>query len=265
MRSRLRKIVLIVMAMLICVSDFTMQAYADELVVTEYEEENIENLYVDDSDGAYLEEELIVQDEEVTTVPLLDELSEEVCDYESNQEIMIEFGDDAEDILQQVNCCTDNALRYEYEELFLQSEDSSLEVSDEYKFETMLVVDCSASMSENDPFYADFTYGLATNITARKNICKEFYTRVSNLNKQEVVFFNNGGSILAKLGSSKTELNNTLNSICHCYNSNISVALERALNELISSGEEDTIKSIVLLSDGGADYEDVLYLMTRIF
>ncbi len=120
-------------------------------------------------------------------------------------------------------------------------------------FETVLVVDCSGSMGKSDATYADFTYGLRVS-TRRKDICEAFFRRADETNKQGVVFFNNGGSVLAGLGSAKAQLNNTLGMICNSYNTNISTALEVALNEVCSSADPDAVKSIVLISDGGTEH-----------
>lgn len=120
-------------------------------------------------------------------------------------------------------------------------------------FETVLVVDCSGSMKVSDATYADFTYGYRTS-TRRKDICQAFYSKVDDTNKQGVVFFNNNGAVLAKLGSTKAELNGTLGEICNGYNTNIRTAVGVALNEVLSSDDQNTAKSIVLISDGGTEY-----------
>ncbi len=120
-------------------------------------------------------------------------------------------------------------------------------------FETVLVVDCSESMKVSDAAYADFSYGYSTS-TRRKDICKAFYSKVNDTNKQGVVFFNENGAVLASLGSTKTELSNTLREICNGYNTNIKTALGVALDEVLSSGDQNAAKSIVLISDGGTKY-----------
>ena len=120
-------------------------------------------------------------------------------------------------------------------------------------FETVLVVDCSESMKVSDATYADFSYGYSTS-TRRKDICKAFYSKVNDTNKQGVVFFNENGGVLASLGSTKTELSNTLREICNGYNTNIKTALGVALDEVLSSGDQNAAKSIVLISDGGVKY-----------
>lgn len=121
------------------------------------------------------------------------------------------------------------------------------------RFETVLVVDCSESMKVSDATYADFSYGYSTS-TRRKDICKAFYSKVNDTNKQGVVFFNENGAVLASLGSTKTELSNTLGEICNGYNTNIRTALGVALNEVLSSDAQNAAKSIVLISDGGTKY-----------
>ena len=120
-------------------------------------------------------------------------------------------------------------------------------------FETVLVVDCSESMKVSDATYADFSYGYSTS-TRRKDICKAFYSKVNDTNKQGVVFFNENGAVLASLGSTKTELSNTLGEICNGYNTNIRTALGVALDEVLSSDAQNAAKSIVLISDGGTKY-----------
>lgn len=125
-------------------------------------------------------------------------------------------------------------------------------------FETVLVVDCSRSMSVSDSVYADFTYGYRTS-TRRKDICEAFYSRVNDNNKQGVVFFNNNGTVLAKLGSTSAELRNTQRMISNSYNTNIKTALEVALDEVLSSNDKNAVKSIVLISDGGTEHSgDIL-------
>lgn len=120
-------------------------------------------------------------------------------------------------------------------------------------FKTVLVVDCSGSMKVSDASYADFSYGYRTS-TRRRDICQAFYSKADDTNKQGVVFFNDNGAVLAKLGSTKAELNNTLGEICNGYNTNIRTALGVALDEVLSSAGQNAAKSIVLISDGGTEY-----------
>lgn len=76
------------------------------------------------------------------------------------------------------------------------------------------------------------------------------------------VFFNNIGSVVARLGSTDSELYNTLKILENYsdgYNTNIATALTVALDELKTSEDKNAVKSIVLISDGGTECEgDVL-------
>ena len=108
------------------------------------------------------------------------------------------------------------------------------------------------SMGVSDSMYADFTYGLTTS-KRRIDIGKVLFGRSSKTNRQGVVFFNNNGSVVARLGSTESELKNTLKILemyKDSYNTNIKTALGVALDELLTSEDENAIKSIVLISDG---------------
>ena len=72
---------------------------------------------------------------------------------------------------------------------------------------------------------ADFSYGYSTS-TRRRDICKEFFRRVDDTNKQGVVLFNDHGSVRARLVSTGAQLSSTLVDICNGYNTNISTVLD---------------------------------------
>ena len=134
--------------------------------------------------------------------------------------------------------------------------------SNSINYDVMVVIDCSGSMSGNDPYF-NYTYKNTEYIGSEKTVytcyrklaAENFISAQGEGDRTGIILFSSGARLVCPLTNTKSDAITALNNINSSGGTNFNDAISKSVNVLIES-ESNSKKMILFMSDGQASISD---------